>query len=285
MEIKTKPVRDIISEKFSISKFAKCVGISRPTLYKYMDAYDSGDIGLIPDNILKKFDEIKNTPKDRLHIFFNEMYADHIRTEERRHRESPVPPEIAEIVDSEGLEVKDIDRMIEMAERHLDRLLKRNPVDEDEIESVRKDIRDLGYSREMVERRQSENRFILIFNADWTACVGPGESDTVDYDEEAEIDVPDIDSKFRFCLTRAKSGYTLFFYNDEEGDTVEVQLLTGPRKDTTKDVIGTFRPEPGMKFVRIPDLFDEDFEDMFQYRIVRSNGGKILNSAVGKFNV
>ena len=53
----------------------------------------------------------------------------------------------------------------------------------------------------------------------------------------------------------------------------------------TKDVVGTFRPEPGMKFIRIPDLFDEDFEGLFQYRVVRSNRGKILNAAVGKFTV
>ncbi|MDY5872205.1 MAG: hypothetical protein SPJ57_03140 [Candidatus Methanomethylophilaceae archaeon] len=251
-----------------------------------MDAYDSKNIDPIPDNILKVFDTASTRiPPDKLQGYFNEIYANHIRTEERRLRESPVPPEIAEIVDAEGLNVKDIDRMIEKAERHLERLQKRDPVDEDEIESVRKDIHDLEYSREMVERRQTENRFILIFDADWTACIGPGESDTVDYDEGAEIDVPDIDSKFRFYLTRARSGYTLFFYNDEKGDTVEVQLLTGPRKDTTRDIVGTFRPEQGMKFIKIPDLFDEDFEEFFQYRVVRSNGGKVLNTAIGKFNI
>ena len=286
MTTQSKPIREIIGENISFSRFAKCMGISRPTLYKYMDAYDSKNIDLIPDSILKVFDTASTQiPPNRLHAYFNELYIDYVRTEERRSRDNPVPPEIAEIVDSEGLDVKDIDRMIEKAERHLERLLKRDPQDEDEIESVRKDIRDLGYSRDMVERRQSENRFILIFDADWTACVGPGESDTVDYDEEAEIDVPDIDSKFRFYLTRAQSGYTLFFYNDDEGDTVEVQLLTGPRKDMTRDVVGTFRPEQGMKFIRIPGLFDEDFEEFFQYRVVRSNGGKVLNAAIGKFTI
>ena len=286
MTTQSKPIREIIGENISFSRFAKSMGISRPTLYKYMDAYDSKNIDLIPDSILKVFDTASTQiPTNRLHAYFNDLYIDYVRTEERRSRENPVPPEIAEIVDSEGLDVKDIDRMIEKAERHLERLLKRDPLDEDEIESVRKDIRDLEYSREMVERRQSENRFILIFDANWTACVGPGESDTVDYDEDAEIDVPDVDSKFRFYLTRAQSGYTLFFYNDGEGDTVEVQLLTGPRKDMTRDIVGTFRPEHGMKFIRIPDLFDEDFEEFFQYRVVRSNGGKVLNAAIGKFNI
>ena len=53
----------------------------------------------------------------------------------------------------------------------------------------------------------------------------------------------------------------------------------------TRDVVGTFRPEQGMKFIRIPGLFDEDFEEFFQYRVVRSYGGKVLNAAIGKFTI
>ncbi len=283
MTEQTTSIRDIVNENMPLSTFAKCMGISRPTLYKYLDAYDSKKVVLLPDNILKTFDTISKVPRNSRQAYFNELYAKHIRTEERRLRENPVPTDIADIVDTENLDVKKIDRMIEMAEKHLERLLKREPIDEDDIEHTRKDIRDLEYTREMVERRLSENRFLLIFNDSWTACIGPNESDTIDYDEEAELDVPDINSKFRFYLTRAKIGYTLFFCNDEEGDSVEVQLITGPRKDMTKDVVGTFRPEPGMKFVRIPDLFDEDFEEAFQFRVIRSNGGKVLNSAIGEF--
>jgi len=279
-------IRDIIGENISLSRFAKCMDISRPTLYKYMDAYDSNNIDLIPDNILKVFDTASTKiPKEKLQAYFNEIYANHIRTEERRQRESPVPADIAEIVDGEGLDVKDVDGMIERAERHLKRLQKRDPPDEDEIEKVRKDIRDLEYTREMVEKRQSEDRFVLIFSADWTACIGPEEDDVVDYDDGAETDFPDIDSKFRFYLTRARTGYTLFFFNDEEEDVIKFQLLTGSGEDKTKDVVGTFYPETGMKFVRIPDLFDEDFEDLFRYRIIRSNRGKVLNTAIGKFTV
>ena len=281
-----KPIREIIGENISLSSFAKCMGVSRPTLYKYMAAYDSGELDLIPDGVLKVFDAVSaEIPKDRLRQYFNELYASHVRTEERRLRESPVPPDIAEIVDGEGLDAKDIDRMIERAERHLGKLMRKDPLDEDEIERVRKDIRDLGYTREMVERRQAESRFLLIFSADWTVCVGPDESDVIDFDEEEEANELGLASKFRFYLTRAKSGYTLFFCNAEVGDDVEVQLLTGPGEDKARDVVGTFRPEPGMRFVRIPDLFDEDFEDLFRYRVVRSRGGEVLNRAIGKFNV
>lgn len=281
----TKSIRNIISEYISLSNFARCICISRPTLYKYMDAYDTNKIDLIPDNILKVFDTASTlSSKEKLRAFFNELYANHICTEERRLRNNPVPPDIAEIVDCEGLEVKDIDRMIEMTERQLEGLLKRDPLDEEKIGAVKKDINNLKYTRDMVERRLTEDRFLLIFSDDWTVCTGPKESDTIDWDDDAE-DISDMDTKFRFLLSRAKSGYTLFFYNDDEGDDVEVQILSGPGDDKTKDVLGTFYPEPGMKFIRIPDLFDEDFEQLFQYRVIRSNGGNVLNTAVGKFTV
>jgi len=286
MENKSAPIREIIGEYISISRFAKCMDVSRPTLYKYMDAYDSGNVDLIPGNILEVFDTATaGIQKKKLQEYFNDLYARHIRTEERRQRDNPVPPNIADIVDSENLDVKDIDRMIEKAKRHLERIMKKTPIDEDEIENVKKDILDLEYTREMVEKRRAESRFMLIFDAAWTSCLGPEESDTVDYDEAAETDIPGIESKFRFYLARANSGYTLFFINDEEGDDVEVQLLTGSCDDKTKDVMGTFRPEPGMKFVRIPDLFTEDFEDLFRFRVVRSRNGTVLNTAIGKFTV
>lgn len=279
-------IREIIGEHISLSRFAKCMDVSRPTLYKYMDAYDSKNIDLIPDNVLKVFDKA-TTEKNRteLQSFFNDLYANHARTEERRQRENPVPQDIADIVDSEDLDVKDIDMMIEKAQRHLDRELKKRTIDEDEVERTRKDIRDLEYTREMVERRRSENRFILIYSAAWTSCIGPEESDAIDYDEAAETEMPEIESKFRFYLTRANSGYTLFFYNDEKDDEVSLQLLTGSCDDKTKDVIGTFLPEPGMKFIRIPDLFEEDYEDLFRYRVIRSRDGIVLNKAIGKFTV
>lgn len=281
----TKSIRNIISEYISLSNFARCMCISRPTLYKYMDAYDTNEMDLIPDNILKVFDTASTlSSKEKLRAFFNGLYANHICTEERRLRDNPVPPDIAEIVDCEGLEVKDIDRMIELAERQLEGLLKRDPLDEEKIGVVKKDINNLKYTREMVERRLTEDRFLLIFPGDWTVCTGPGESDTIDWDDDAE-DISDMDTKFRFFLSRAKSGYTLFFYNDDEGDDVEVQILSGPGDDKTKDVLGKFYPEPGMKFIRIPDLFDEDFEQLFQYRVIRSNGEKVLNTAIGKFTV
>lgn len=286
MEEQITPIKEIVNENFSITKLAKCMGVSRPTLYKYMNAYDSNDLEIIPDNILRSFDRISNeNSKKALHNYFDEIYENYMRMEDRRRLNEPIPPEIREIIDNERPELKDIDQMIECAENYKDKLLKRTTVDEDEVRRVTKDIEDLKYSRDLVERRQSENQFLLIFKDSWSACVGPDESDVVDMDEESKMDVPDIGTKFRFHLVRAKLGYTLMFHNAAEDDVVELQLLTGADEDYTEDVIGTFHPEPGMNFIRIPDLFDEDFEEFFMYRVIRSNNGVRLNSAVGKFTI
>lgn len=286
MEEQSTSIKEIISRNISLSKFAKCVCVSRPTLYKYMDAYDSKKIELIPDNILVIFDRASNeTSKKNLHSYFNGMYKDYMQIENRRHHDGQIPPYIEEILDNERPEVEDIDDMIRYAEKHRENLLKRTPVDDDRLKRVTKDIEDLKYTRKIVEERQSENQFLLIFRDSWSACIGPEESDVIDVDEESRMNVPDIEEKFRFHLTRAKLGYTLLFYNTSKDDTIELQLLTGFDDDYTKDIIGTFHPEPGMKFIRIPDLFDEEFEEFFRYRIIRSNNGIVLNSAIGKFTI
>lgn len=243
MSNENRSIRNVIGENLSLSKFAKCIGVSRPTLYKYMDAYDSKLLDTIPDSVLNIFDDVSSeTDRIVLKSFFDGLYTNYLRTEERREHDGPVPRDIADIIDEEDLDVDDIDRMIGIAQEHLEWLLKKNPQDEAKIENVRKDILDLEYTKDMVQRRRSEKRFTLIYSASWTSCIGPGVSDVIAYNEEAESDIPGIESRFRFFMTRADPGYTLFFYNDEEGDDVEVQLLTGSCDDRTKDIMGTFRP-------------------------------------------
>ena len=43
-----------------ITELAKYLHVSRPTMYKYIDAYDRGDFNLIQDDVLKLFDYIMN---------------------------------------------------------------------------------------------------------------------------------------------------------------------------------------------------------------------------------
>ncbi len=286
MNSKPMKIGEEIGRYISMTMFAKCLCVSRPTLYKYLEHYKSKDIDRIPDNVLKIFDKVMNeTSENELRAYFKELQSEYRRTEERRNRDSPIPADIADTIDCEDLDVRDIDKMIDKVKRRLVWVNKNDSSNKQEIEQIEKDLCDLEYTRNLVERRLSENRFLLIYSSDWMVCTGPEDSDVVDLDEETMHDCPELDSQFRFYLTRAKLGYSMFFYNDSEGDEISVQLLTGPGEDKTKNIMGTFSPEPGMKFIKIPDLFDEDWEDLFRYRILRTHNGTVLNSAIGKFTV
>ena len=50
---KRAPVQDAIMKACSITRAAKELRCSRPSLYKYMGMFDSGDTGKIPENVLK----------------------------------------------------------------------------------------------------------------------------------------------------------------------------------------------------------------------------------------
>lgn len=56
-------VSDRFRHNFSKSYLADTFGISRPTLYKYMDLYDNSEIGDIPGRVLEFFDYVSETER------------------------------------------------------------------------------------------------------------------------------------------------------------------------------------------------------------------------------
>ena len=85
MSNENRSIREVIGENLSLSKFAKCIGVSRPTLYKYMDAYDAKLLDTIPDSVLNIFDDASSeTDRIILKSFFDGLYTNYLRTEERR---------------------------------------------------------------------------------------------------------------------------------------------------------------------------------------------------------
>ncbi len=78
------------------------------------------------------------------------------------------------------------------------------------------------------------------------------------------------------------SGYTVFFDN-EGSDSIRVVLLACPGDDEVLRPMGTFHPDTGMNFIRIPDLFMQDYHDWFRYRIERVRDGEVVDSAVCTF--
>lgn len=190
-----RSIRTAVSEHFSVASLAKCMRVSRPTIYKYMDAYDRGREDEVPENVRNIFSTVcERIPENGLDSYFNRMMAEHYREMEEN---GDVPEDIAEAIDNEGVTSDKIDRMIERARSHLEWLTVNNG-DPEEIASVEKDLSDLEYSRDMVERHMKQRRFILIANmGSWTSSDG---KNTYPFTEKNEAEVPGIRDMFRWSL-------------------------------------------------------------------------------------
>ena len=51
-------ISELIKHHPGVKKMAEDLGVSRPTLYKYMNSYDRGDTHLVPPDIVDRFDNI-----------------------------------------------------------------------------------------------------------------------------------------------------------------------------------------------------------------------------------
>lgn len=70
MEKTGQSIANTLKEISSISEIAEKFGISRPTLYKYMDCFDNGEYDRIPGKILSYFDAMsREADPDRSTIY------------------------------------------------------------------------------------------------------------------------------------------------------------------------------------------------------------------------
>lgn len=70
-----RPVQAAVKDVCSISYVSEKLQVSRPSLYKYMDLYDSGDISKVPDRVVRFFDFLmsaQRTEDDAILYFINE---------------------------------------------------------------------------------------------------------------------------------------------------------------------------------------------------------------------
>ena len=90
MERIPSPTGDAIKRKLSLSDVADTFGISRPTLYKYIDDYDRQDYSRLSSDILRLFDYVtdENTTADDAQA----ILLDYRRV--RRHADTTPNPQI-----------------------------------------------------------------------------------------------------------------------------------------------------------------------------------------------
>ena len=65
----------IITEIVSITELARLTRKSRPTIYKYINEYNNGNLDEIPYSIIKLFDLAKSSTKAEIISYCNSMYA------------------------------------------------------------------------------------------------------------------------------------------------------------------------------------------------------------------
>ena len=70
-----RPIQAAVKDVCSISYVSEKLQVSRPSLYKYMELYDSGDVSKIPDRVTRFFDFLmsgQRSEDDAILYFINE---------------------------------------------------------------------------------------------------------------------------------------------------------------------------------------------------------------------
>lgn len=290
-------LRQTIDECSNVARFAKCLGISRPSMYKYIESYDSGDMSSIPENVLPVFKTLMSGNREFKLMYCNELYAKYLSENEQTGE--PVPREIAEKIDSQGITLDMVDRWIkdqEMLKRYLMEDVddpQTRKFHERQLVEVEQYLKDLEYTREMVEKRQNEKHFVIPPESEeemeWYAFIGNSLGYMVPYNLVELKKHPEIVNAFKIGMKKTRDGSYLFcFAGTSEGDEITMNVLAHDNCDESgQDFyfrIASYSPEKNQSFVVIPEIFGNDIG--FRFELERRNNGVLLNhnrSQLGPF--
>ena len=284
-------LRETIDRFSNVARFAKCLGISRPSLYKYIEKYDSGDQSTIPNDILTTFNTIISGNDDFKMVYFNDLYSRYL--DKNGQAAESVPKDIARKIDSLELTVEDVDEWIEHSQKEKDELeaaietrgLDRR-IHESDLAWFDKRLEDLEYTRELVELRTKERHFIAVKEGkmDWIASTGPRPIDVCRYNEEELKYNPELEKAFKCCKAKTEEGYMFYFAGSSEDDHIVVNVVTSRGwNEGICERIASFSPDKRQYFVKIPRIFDDAHEYAFNYEVERYRDGMLLNHLEGFF--
>ena len=281
-------LKQTIDENSNVARFAKCLGISRPSMYKYIESYDNGDMSSIPENVLPVFRTLMSGNREFKLMYCNELYAKYLS--ENEQSADAVPKEIAEKIDSQGITLEMVDIWIkdqEMLKRYLMEDMddpQTRKFHEKQLVIVEQHLRDLEYTREMVEKRQNEKHFVTPAKSEeemeWYAFIGKSLGYMVHYDLVELKKHPEILDAFKIGMKKNKDGSYLFcFAGASEGDEITVNVLAHDNCDESgQDFyfrIASYSPEKNQSFVVIPEIFGNG--SGFRFELERRNNGVLLN--------
>ncbi|WP_400257048.1 helix-turn-helix domain-containing protein [Methanomethylophilus alvi] len=282
-----RSIKEIVDEYSNVSRVSKCLGISRPSIYRYMERYDNGEVDKIPKDVLNFFNTVcVHVPESSLRSYFTEKYNDYLDEVDKKKAGEPVPKDIAETIDRLGMTVDDIDERINNALEVKARMdeLGYSP-ERSCVKKVERDLQNLQYTRDLIEKWEEEKKFWPITEGDmhWYASTGVFYSDYERYTQDSLEYKPGMKNNFKCCKLNNKDGYSFVFDGCCDDDEVELVIEANviPGQFAT---VGKFKTEPNQRFIMVPKFFDPAYAYAFQYRAIRIHNGERMNEIRGMFN-
>lgn len=210
----------------NLSEIAERCGISRPTLYKYMDLYDMGETDQIPEEVLALFNEVASDEENK--VMLKRKMEDELEKEEcmimKLTRE-------LEFMMRKRMELQRRSNELQ----HLDPdTAKKTKLEENKIEDMIAHLQyDLVRSKEkMMELRDSFNTM-----------------ESEDRAEDADDDIYAIDTR---CMY--EKGTFMIAFNDPDSDNCEHTLSLMTKFGNEYKTIGTYDTVKGKDFFMIDDI-------------------------------
>ncbi len=225
-EIDNMKVSKMLKMTGNLSEIAERCGISRPTLYKYMEMYDMGETDQIPEEILTLFNDVTSDEENKVML--------------KKKMENELIKDKREIEETKMM----IDNLICEREKLRNRYEGRQHLDSDEARMLNDEYRDIESRidqlshnlRRLNEKRAELNRSFKTIESE-------------DRAEEADDDTYAIDTR---CMY--EKGTFMIAFNDPDSDGCEHVLSLMTKFGNEYKTIGTYDTVKGKDFFMIDDI-------------------------------
>lgn len=247
---------ELVRRFVPIADTAKRLGISRQSMYNYMNHYDSGDFEKIPANIMRFFDFVSDSSsKEDVEAYLMKINFDRVKVKERE-------AELSERVESIASKIK-----------YIQTELKSEPSDSERIEDMR------AYLNKLIIEKNA-----LLYNLDITKG---SDYDTfwIECDPASELPrrrkfwkgFENIDIRFGSVV---KDGKAMIVFDAGEIEYSEIYcdvFMNDPESDNAVK-IGRYYPEDYMNFIGVNNIPLDSMQ--FFYRLSVSYGDSFYESGV-----
>ncbi len=225
-EIDNMKVSKMLKMTGNLSEIAERCGISRPTLYKYMEMYDMGETDQIPEEVLTLFNDVTSDEGNK--VMLKRKMKDELIRDEREIKETRMNIDV--LIDKREYLRKRYNECQHLDSEEARMLNTECGKIESEIEHLNINLMKLN------ERRAELNRSFETMESE-------------DRAEEADDDTYAIDTR---CMY--EKGTFMIAFNDPDSDGCEHVLSLMTKFGNEYKTIGTYDTVKGKDFFMIDDI-------------------------------